>query len=236
MPARFRSLTAKRFGAVTVGAAVAVSIAALPAQAADNSSSTLQKAQAATTARINARLTTLHTLQTKIAGFKDLTAGESTTLNNLLSTDLSGLTALETKVNAETTVAAVKADAQTMIDGYRVYLLVAPKVSLTHAAATETDVLARLQKVHDALADRLAKDSTADTTANQNLLADMQNQIKAGDARIDGQVTQLLAIQPSPDATSLEASVKQVRDAATDTRTDIGKAVADAKQVRAALK
>ena len=97
----------------------------------------------------------------------------------MLSSDVSGLTALKTKVAGETTEAAVRADGKSMVDDYRVYILVAPKVHLTHALDVEGAALARLVKVHDALADRLAKDPAADTAANKALLADMTAQIQA---------------------------------------------------------
>lgn len=44
------------------------------------------------------------------------------------------------------------------------------------------------------------------------------------------------AIAPVPDAAGISAAVRSVHDAAKDVRGDLGKAVADAKKVRHALK
>jgi hypothetical protein len=227
-----------RLSAAAVGALIAVGAVALPAQAASTSDSAagLAKAKAAVTDGITGRLTDLAKLQTALAGYKEVSDSARSTLTQVLSSDISGLTALKTKVAGETTDAAVRADGKSMVDDYRVYILVAPKVHLTHALDVESAALPRLVKVHDALADRLAKDPSADTAANKALLADMSAQIQAATSGIDGKDAALLALQPGPDGKALTASVKDVSSAAKSARDDIKKAVDDAKKVRDSLK
>ena len=230
-----------RLSAAAVGALIAVGAVALPANAATtpataDSPAALAKAKTVVTDGITDRLTTLGKLQTALAAYKDVPDAARNTLSQVLSSDVSGLTALKAKVAGETTAAAVRADGKAMVDDYRVYLLVAPKVHLTHVLDVESAALARLVKVHDALADRLAGDPKADTAANKDLLADMTAKIQAGDARIDGRDAALLALKPGPDGKALTEAVKDVSGAAKDARDDIKKAVADAKQVRDALK
>ena len=227
-----------RLSAAAVGALIAVGAVALPAQAATASDTAagLAKAKAAVTEGITGRLTTLGNLQTALTGYKEVADAARGTLTQVLSSDVSGLTALKTKVAGETTEAAVRTDGKAMVDDYRVYVLVAPKVHLTHALDVEGAALAKLVKVHDALADRLAKDPTADTAANKALLADMTSQIQAATTAIAGKDAALLALQPGPDGKALTASVKAVSGPAKDARDDIKKAVDDAKKVRDALK
>jgi hypothetical protein len=227
-----------RLSAAAVGALIAVGAVALPAQAATASDSAagLAKAKAAVTDGITARLADLAKMQTTLAGYKEVSDSARSTLTQVLSSDISGLTALKTKVAGETTDAAVRADGKSMVDDYRVYILVAPKVHLTHALDVEGAALPRLVKVHDALADRLAKDPSADTAANKALLADMSAQIQAATSGIAGKDAALLALQPGPDGKALTASVKDVSAAAKGARDDIKKAVDDARKVRDALK
>lgn len=224
--------------AVSVGVVLAVGAAALPAQAAATSDSAagLTKAKAVVTEGITDRLTTLGKLQTALAGYQDVPDAARSTLTQLISSDVSGLTALKAKVAGETTEAAVRADGKAMVDDYRVYVLVVPKVHLTHVLDVENAAAARLVKVHDALADRLAKDPAADTQANKDLLADMSAAIQAADARVDGKDAALLALRPGPDGKALTEAVKDAGGAAKDARGDLKKAVADAKKVRDALK
>lgn len=227
-----------RLSAAAVGALIAVGAVALPAQAATTADTAagLAKAKAAVTDGITARLNDLAKMQTALAGYKEVTDSARGTLTQVLSSDISGLTALKTKVAGETTEAAVRADGKAMVDDYRVYILVAPKVHLTHVLDVENAALPRLTKVHDKLADRLAKDPSADTAANKALLADMSAQIHAADAGIDGRDAALLALRPGPDGKALTASVKDIGSAAKGARDDIKKAIEDAKKVREALK
>ncbi|MEY9892276.1 hypothetical protein ABIA31_005951 [Catenulispora sp. MAP5-51] len=227
-----------RLSAAAVGAIIAVGAVALPAQAATTSDNAagLAKAKAAVTDGITGRLTDLGKMQTALAAYKDVPDAARATLTQLLASDVSGLTALKTKVAGETTEAAVRADGKAMVDDYRVYILVAPKVHLTHAMDVETAAAARLVKVHDELADRLAKDPAADTQANKDLLADMSSAVQAATTRISGQDASLLGLQPGPDGKALTASVKGVSGAAKDARADLKKAITDAKTVRDVLK
>ena len=227
-----------RLSAAAVGALIAVGAIALPAQAATTSDSGagLAKAKAAVTEGITDRLTDLAKMQAALAAYKDVPDAARGTLTQLLSADVSGLTALKTKVAGETTEAAVRADGKAMVDDYRVYMLVAPKGHLTHAMDVEAAATARLVKVHDELADRLAKDPAADTQANKDLLADMAASIQSAESQIAGKDAALLAMQPSPDGKALTAAVKAVAGAAKSARDDIKKAVTDAKTVRDALK
>jgi hypothetical protein len=228
-----------RLSAAALGAVFAVGAAALPAHAATGTAdpaAALTKAKAAVADGITDRLTTLAELQSRLAGQRDVPDAAHSTLSSLLVSDISGLTALKTKVAGEATVAAVRADGKTMVDDYRVYLLVAPKVHLTHALSAERDAAARLAKVHDELAARLAKDPKADTQANQDLLADITVQLKAAGAAVDGKDQALLALKPGPDGKALSDAVKAVGGSAKTARDDLRKAVADAKKVRDALK
>ena len=227
-----------RLSAAALGAVFAVGAAALPAHAATgtDAAAAMTKAKAAVTDGVSDRLTTLTELQSRLTGYQDVPDGTRSTLASLLSSDISGLTALKTKVAGETTVAAVRADGKAMVDDYRVYLLVAPKVHLTHALAAEGDAIVKLTKVHDELADRLAKNPKADTPANKDLLADLTVQLKAAGAAVDGKDQALLGLKPGPDGKALSDAVKAVGGSAKTAREDLRKAVADAKKVRDALK
>lgn len=224
-----------RLSAAILTSAIAVGVAAMPAQAADSAAG-LQNAKNTVTAGIDGRLSTIADLKARLAGFKDVSAANATTLSTLLDTDATKLAALKATVAGETTVAAVRADGKAMVDDYRIYLLVAPKVHLVNALSVEADAVTRLHKVHDALADRLAKDPAADTQANKDLLADMNSQISAADALLDGKIATVLAIQPGPDAKSITSLVKAVSAAAHGAREDFRKAVQDAKKVRDSIK
>ncbi len=134
---------------VAIGASLA--LAAGPAFAAPNAAPSakpsaakpsaaaakLDAAKKLVTARIDGRLAALKAHSTTVQSAAHLSSAHKTTLSRLISADQSGLGALRTKVAGETTLAAVKADDQSMVADFRIYLLVGPKVRLTVAADTE---------------------------------------------------------------------------------------------------
>jgi hypothetical protein len=203
-----------------------------PALAADGAG--VDAAKQAVTTRINLRLTALARDTTAIGAAHHLTADHKSTLQSLISADTSGLTALKNKVAGETTLAALRADATSMVNDYRIFILVGPKVRLTIVSDTETAATARLRTVHDKLADLVAKAKAAgkDTAAAEQNLADMTAALDKVGPDIDGQAAALLAVQPGPDAAAIKAKVSAVRAALAAGRADLRAAIADAKKVR----
>jgi hypothetical protein len=233
-----------RLAAASLAASALAATAALPAQAqtartaatSGTGTAGLKAEQTLTTARIDGRLETLHALSMVVNNAKHLGSADRSTLSSLISSDISGLTSLRAKVAGETTVTAVRADATAMVDDYRVYMLVVPKVHLTNVFDIESAATAAMQKVHDKLAARVAAAPGGGTAAEKSQLADMQTQIQAAQQADAGRVATLLGIQPSPNADALHSALSPLVDAAKDARKDLAKARDDAKEIRAALK
>jgi hypothetical protein len=240
-----RTLT--RIGIATAATAALGAGVALPAQAqtvfgsAAATSKTagsggLDAVKALATSRIDGRLNTLHALQLAVNNASHLTSPDRSALSSLISADISGLTSLRGKVGGETTVSAVRADETTMVNQYRVYLLVAPKVHLTDAFDTEAAAEAELQKVHDKLAARLAKRPGGITAAEQARLTDLETQLQNARQADSGKVATLLAIQPGADADAIHSALSPLVAAAKTARADLNKAREDAKALRGELK
>jgi hypothetical protein len=248
--------TALRLGAVATGAALALgsvtsAYAATPgpttstsatatapaakAKTAAARAAALAAAQKLATARIEGRLGTLHALSLAVQNSKYLTSDEQSTLGKQITSDVSGLTALDTKVAAETTVQAVRTDENSMIDDYRVYLLMAPQTRLTEALAAESDAGTTLQKAYVALSDLLAKQSGGGTSTQRSELAGLQSEITAAQAAIGNEVAAELAIQPGPDASAITSALTPAESAVKTARADLLTARSDAKALRASL-
>ena len=187
--------------------------------------------------RINLRLATLSSLNAAIGAATNLSAADRSTLAGLVSADKSGLIALKARADAETTVAAVRSDARAMIDDYRVYLLVVPKVRFTVAADAETAAITKLRTVHDDLSKVAAQLAAGgkDTSTETAQLASMAQQLDAAASALTGQVGTLLAIQPGPNGDAIHAKVVAVRSAVRGARDRLRAAVALAKRVRVEL-
>src|SRR3954468_25056736 len=101
----------KRILALIVALASTLLIAS-PASAAP----TLDDAKTAVANRIDKRLDALKRFDEVLGKAKQLTAAHKDTLTKLVAGQRDGLTALKTKVQGETTAAALKADAQSMVN------------------------------------------------------------------------------------------------------------------------
>jgi hypothetical protein len=218
---------------VALAATLAVAVlGAAPAQASDDDA--LARHQKQVTARIDLRLKALDKGEALIDRKKRLTDAHRGTLSALIDADRTGLTALRAKVAGETTVEGVKADATSMINDYRIFILVAPKLRLTAVADNEAAAITRLQKVHDKLAGLVAKAKAAgrSTGPAEAGLATMQHSIDEASDGLKGQVDALLALQPGPDGDALRDAVGKIRKALGDVRADLRAAIAAAKKVR----
>lgn len=234
-----------RIGAITTGAALllgsggaayASTPTATASSANPNAAGRLDAVKALANARIQGRLATLHALSLAVSDSKYLTSDEKSALDKQIDADLSGLTALSSKMAAETTAAAVRADEVTMVDGYRVYMLMAPQVRLTDALAAESAAAATLQKAYTAL-DALANKQSGGPTATQKAeLADLQSEVSAAQAATANQISTELAVQPGPDETAIHNALEPVKDAVKTAHQDLVKARSDAKELRASLK
>ncbi len=228
-----------RTGALAaLGALTLTLLAGAPAGAATPAPVDLTAARAAVTARIDGRLHTLDALKTAVNNAANLSSGHKSTLAGLVSADVTGLTALRTKVATAATPAELRADERSMVVDYRIYLLVVPKVHFTIAADAELAAITRLRKVHDTLAAAVAKDKAAgeDVSKEEAALADMSSQLDAARDAFGARIDALLAQAPGPDAAALAAVVGPARSAVRAARADLGKAVADAKRVRDQLR
>jgi len=148
----------------------------------------------AVTDRIDKRLAALEKFGATLGKAEKVQSAHRATLTALIGDQTSGLTALKTKVAGETTAEAVKTDAKSMVNDFRVFVLTGPKVRLTAAIDTELAVAAKLGDKGDAAEKTLA-----------------------------GQVDKLLAIQPGPDGDAIRDQVKPVRAAAHTARTELKK-------------
>jgi hypothetical protein len=223
---------ALRIGAVATGAALAIGSAGSAYAATPGATSTAQKLA---TSRLEGRLNTLHGLSLAVEDSKYLTSTERATLGKQISTDISGLTTLKSNVADATTAPAVRTDEVSMVDNYRVYLLMAPQARLTEALAAESDAAATLQKAYAALSDLLTKQSGGGTANQKSELAGLQSQITAAQAAIGNEVAAVLAIQPGPNATAIDSALAPAKSAVKTARADLLTARSDAKTLRASL-
>jgi hypothetical protein len=169
-------------------------LTASPAAAAARPLDTVKKA---VLTRIDKRLDALKKNATALGEAEHLQDAHKQTLKQFVDAQSAGLTELRTKVSAETTVEAVRADARSMVVDYRVFMLTGPKVRLSIVIDNE---LVAAGKLHDR------------PNADDAKLDEVEESL-------DGKVATLLAIKPGPDGDAIRTQVTGVRTAAKEART-----------------
>jgi hypothetical protein len=186
---------------------------------------------------ISRRQTALGKLNTKISSATKLTPNDKSVLTTQVTTEISGLTNLKTKLDADTDLATTKSDAQSIISEYRVYALVVPKVALIKVAddqqATESKLTALATKLQTAIT---AKQTAGkDVASLQTQLADMTTKTAAASAISTSIESGVISLQPSDydsNHSVLTGDNTQLKSAHADNQA----AYADAKAIAAALK
>jgi hypothetical protein len=186
---------------------------------------------------ITRRLATLNTLTGKINAATRLTASDKSTLSGEVAATVSGLTTLKTTLDAETTLSAAHTDVQSIYSEYRVYALVAPKVSLIKVADDEQIVEGKLTTLSQKLQARITTEQQAskDVTALQADLSDMTSKTTAAQSISSSIESKVITLQPT-DYNSDHALLSGDRDQLKTAHTDNQAAYADAKTIVAALK
>lgn len=227
-------------GALTVLAGASLGAVASAAATTASAGTDQQHLQAIITKgdqEINRRLSSLDGLTSKINAATKLTVSDKTTLANEVSSELTGLTALKTKLDAETTLSGAKADAQSIYTDYRVYALVTPKVWLVKTADDQQVVETKLTALAAKLQARItiAQNAGKNVMALQTQLNDLTAKTQAAQAISSAIETKVISLQPgdyNTDHTILSGDRDQLKTAHTDNQA----AYTDAKAIVTALK
>src|SRR5437870_177320 len=123
---RTRTITAVATAAVVTLGAVALATGTASAQ--DGTA-----AKRVVEAKIDLRLAQLDRLHSLVDASRDLTDGDRSALDTILENEKAGLTDLRADVDAATDLQTIANDAQSMIDDYRVFVVVTPQVHLVIA-------------------------------------------------------------------------------------------------------
>lgn len=207
-------------------AAWPASAIALPATSPGTQAQALSNLKAKGTTEIERRLANLAAAQDKLAQASKVAASDKTALTKQISDTAAGLTNLKTKLAAETTVAAARADVASMVTDYRVYALMLPKARLVAMFDRVEVANGKLGEVATKLetAAQAAKTSGKDTSAIDAKLSDAKAKQASAQQKISGRVTSLLALAPS--------DVNRDRKILADYRTAAAGAVTDLKAAR----
>jgi hypothetical protein len=171
----------------------------------------------------------LSSLTSEVSKASDLTSSDKATLTTDLANETTGIDALAAKVPADTTWAELLADAKSMVQQYRVFVVMSPQVHETIAADTATAICAKLQAAEPQIEALInyeqsqGKNVTAAQTAYEGLVA----QVSAAQSDVSGISAAVLGTSPSgyPGNASIfsnaRSSLVQARTALKSARSDL---------------
>ncbi|MEO8911562.1 MAG: hypothetical protein ABI303_01130 [Candidatus Saccharimonas sp.] len=186
---------------------------------------------------ITRRITTMNALTTKLNNATKISAADMVTLTNEVNVTMSGLTTLKTQLDSETTLASARTDVADIYTEYRVYAVVAPKISLIKVADDQQVVQGKLSALAIKLQARITADQQAgkDVAALQSQLTDMTAKTTAGQSISSSIELSVIGLQPS-DYNANHAVLSGDRAQLKTAHVNNAAAYADAKAIIAGLK
>ena len=185
--------------AILPASALATTKAASPSTASTADQAKIQVIINRGNSEIIRRLNTLNTLSAKINATTKLSAGDKSSLSTEVSSEIGNLTSLRAKLDADTDLPTAKTDAQSIINDYRVYALVVPKVDLVKTADDQQVAEGNLTTLAGKLQSRLtsAQGSGKTVTGPQRTLADLNSEVAGAEAISSNIETTVIGLQPS---------------------------------------
>jgi hypothetical protein len=179
----------------------------------------------------------LNALITKVSTAKKLTDGQKTSLTNDMQGQVTSMTTLKTKLDADTVVTTAATDFQSTFSAHYIYAYYIPRTERIIAADAEANAATNLSDLAAKFTDYIATASAAnnDTAALTAKLTEMKTKIADAQTQAATVSTSLLALTVSghpANKTIITASAANLKTG----RADLESAGADAKSLTASLK
>jgi hypothetical protein len=173
----------------------------------------------------------LGNLTKEVSAAKHLTTSDRATLVSDLGTDTTGIDALAAKVPNDTTIAELATDYKAMVDDYRVYLVMTPKVQLTITADATSSLEHAMQAAEPKIEALIRYEHSKGRHVRGAQIAyeGMVHQVSNAEHDTTGVAARVLATEPSGwpgnrtvftnASSSLEQAGKAIHTAQSDVRT-----------------
>ena len=206
-------------------------------KAASKQTNELQNIISRSNTLITNRLTSLSTLSTRIQGDKRLSTSEKSSLTSDIQTDTNGLTALKTKIDADTDATTARTDEKQIITNFYVYAAFEPKlrylIILNNLQTTTSNIQALVPQLQNLI--NTFKSQGKDVTQLQSLLDDISSQLQTVNTTISSDITTVQNISTTSNPTTDQFS-KIKQDISQIVRSGLGKIKSDFDQMRPLFK
>jgi hypothetical protein len=193
-------------------------------------------------AAIDMRIKSLNVLDTRIQAMTKVSATDKAGLDAMIMAQVDALSALKTKINADTDAETVRADDASITKAFRVYLLVIPKARIMAAA----DKVLQISTVFSGLSAKLQIALDKAATANVNVstmnkaLGDINSKVADANLKANSALTLVTDLGPDNGNAAIETSnttaLTNARAMIKLANEDLKSAQADAKSIVSGLK
>ncbi len=168
---------------------------------------------------------------------KNLSASKKTDLQTNLSNQMYTLSALQTKIDADTDIPTLKTDVKSITKNYRIYLLILPQARIAASADRINTIVGQMQTLAGKLETRI---TAANATALQSTHSDLESKLDDATAKANAAVTTTAGLAPDNGSATLVASnseaVKAARAQIESATKDLVAARADIETIIQGLK
>lgn len=193
---------------------------------------------------IDARIQVLNAQLARIGQMARLSDTQKSALQSSSQGVIVDLTTLKTKIDADTDMATLKTDVQSITKSERVYILVVPQTAILSAADRVNTVATLLSGIQAKLASRIAelltKTHTTAIPAMNTALSDMKTQIGNAQTVAQNANTAVAGLQPDngieATLTANNTALKNARAQIATTQKDLQAAQKDAQTILQFLK
>ncbi len=191
---------------------------------------------------ISRRIDHLNQFITRLNGAKHIEDGDKSALSATLQAQIAELTALNLKIQGDTSTTSLKEDVQSITKSYRIFALVLPQSAIMAAGDRAKTVAGQLETLSAKLKTRLdtAAAGGTDVSAQLTLLADMN--AKTADAKVQAQaaIDGVSGLKPDNGDETVKASnlaaLKAARTKIQAAQQDLKTAREDARKIMGGVK
>ena len=165
---------------------------------------------------IDRRVNMLNQLNTRVQGMARVSSTEKASISSEVSTEVSTLTSLKAKIDADTDIATLKVDIQSITKSYRIFMLIIPQGRIEVAADRIKTVGSTATTFAGKLQTRIASAQAAgkDVTTLSASLSDMNAKIADASVQADAAVSLVASLTPdNGDQTKMNANNQALKDA-----------------------
>ena len=228
--------------ATQVSTGVHASSTAVKAGVAAKIDARLQGVKEKADAEIDRRITALNEMTAKVQAMAKVSGDTKGSVAALVSSEIANLTALKSKIEAETDLTALKTDVKSITGSYRIFALVIPQGRVEVAADKIVDVASSLMALSGKLQARIetAKSAGRDVADVSAKLADLNTKVADANTQASAAASAVATLAPdNGNATKAEANAETLKESRAKIKIalkDIDDARSDAKSIVKTLK